>query len=250
MGNNTVLLTGGAGYIGSHVALDLVGKGYEVIVLDDLSRGFAAAVRVCELVRGDAGDRKLVCALLTERRVASVLHFAASTVVPESVGKPLLYYENNTVKSRNLLEACVDCGVRQFVFSSTAAVYGVPESGQATLATPHRTRESLRDVQTHDRDHAQGRLCGGAVALCGLGAISTWRGADPEGRIGQSTPACTLLVKVACEAAPGETRAIVHLRHGLPDPGRHRVSGTISTSATWPLRTCWPCGAWKPGATP
>ena len=229
MGNNTVLLTGGAGYIGSHVALDLVGKGYEVIVLDDLSRGFAAAVRVCELVRGDAGDRKLVSALLSERRVESVLHFAASTVVPESVGKPLLYYENNTVKSRNLLEACVDCGVRQFVFSSTAAVYGVPESGRATLATPTEpvnpygmsklmTEIMLRDVS--------------AVAPLRYAALRYFNvaGADPEGRVGQSTPACTLLVKVACEAALGKRERLYIYGTDYPTPDGTGVRDYIHVS--------------------
>ena len=229
MGNNTVLLTGGAGYIGSHVALDLVREGYEVIVLDDLSRGFAAAVRACELVQGDAGDRELVSALLTGRRVESVLHFAASTVVPESVGKPLLYYENNTVKSRNLLEACVDCGVRQFVFSSTAAVYGVPESGRTTLATPTEpvnpygmsklmTEIMLRDVS--------------AVAPLRYAALRYFNvaGADPEGRIGQSTPACTLLVKVACEAALGKRERLYIYGTDYPTPDGTGVRDYIHVS--------------------
>ena len=229
MGNNTVLLTGGAGYIGSHVALDLVGKGYEVIVLDDLSRGFAAAVRACELVRGDAGDRELVSALLTGRRVESVLHFAASTVVPESVGKPLLYYENNTVKSRNLVEACVDCGVRQFVFSSTAAVYGVPESGRATLATPTEpvnpygmsklmTEIMLRDIS--------------AVAPLRYAVLRYFNvaGADPEGRVGQSTPACTLLVKVACEAALGKRERLYIYGTDYPTPDGTGVRDYIHVS--------------------
>ena len=136
MGDRTVLLTGGAGYIGSHVALDLVREGCEVIVLDDLSKGFAAAVTDCELVEGDTGNKDLLALLLGKRQVAAVIHFAGSTIVPESVEKPLWYYENNTAKSRNLIEACVEAGVRHFVFSSTAAVYGIPASGKVTLQTP------------------------------------------------------------------------------------------------------------------
>ena len=136
MGDKTVLLTGGAGYIGSHVALDLLQEGYEVIVLDDLSKGFAEAVKDCELVEGDTGNKDLLALLLGKRQVAAVMHFAGSTIVPESVEKPLWYYENNTAKSRNLVEVCVETGVKHFVFSSTAAVYGIPESGQVTLQTP------------------------------------------------------------------------------------------------------------------
>ena len=136
MGDKTVLLTGGAGYIGSHVALDLVMEGYEVIILDDLSKGFAEAVINCELVQGDTGNKDLLVLLLEKRQIGAVMHLAGSTVVPESVRKPLMYYENNTAKSRNLIEACVECGVRRFVFSSTAAVYGIPDSGQVTLETP------------------------------------------------------------------------------------------------------------------
>ena len=136
MDSKTVLLTGGAGYIGSHVALDLVKEGYEVIILDDLSKGFAEAVIDCELVQGDIGNKDLLVLLLEKRQIGAVIHLAGSTIVPESVMKPLMYYENNTVKSRNLMEACADCGIRHFVFSSTAAVYGIPDSGRVTVATP------------------------------------------------------------------------------------------------------------------
>ena len=215
MGNRTVLLTGGAGYIGSHVALDLLQEGYGVIVLDDLSKGFAAAVRGCELVEGDTGNRELLALLLGTRQVDTVMHFAGSTIVPESVANPLWYYENNTAKSRNLLEACVAAGVRNFIFSSTAAVYGIPESGKVTLQTPTEpvnpygrsklmTEIMLRDVSgVTPLKHAILRYFN--VAGC-----------EPEGRIGQSTPGCTLLIKVACETALGK-RGELYL-HGTDYP--------------------------------
>ena len=203
MSNKAVLLTGGAGYIGSHVALDLLKEGYQVIILDDLSRGFAAAVTDCELVRGDVGDKGLVSALLDKHDIGAVLHLAGSTIVPESVDKPLMYYENNTAKSRNLMEACAECGVRHFIFSSTAAVYGIPESGLISLESPIEpvnpygmsklmTEIMLRDLsRTAPLNYASLRYFNVA-------------GADPDGRIGQSTPDCTLLIKLACETALGK----------------------------------------------
>ena len=217
MGNKTILLTGGAGYIGSHVALDLLQEGYEVIVLDDLSKGFAAAVTGCELVQGDTGNKHLLRLLLGKRQVVAVMHFAGSTIVPESVEKPLKYYENNTVKSRNLIESCVEAGVRHFVFSSTAAVYGIPQAGQATLQTPAEpvnpygmsklmTEVMLRDVsRVTPMSHAALRYFNVA-------------GADPQGRIGQSTPDCTLLIKVACEAALGKRKELHIYGTDYPTP--------------------------------
>jgi UDP-glucose 4-epimerase len=121
----SVLVTGGAGYIGSHVVRQLGEAGYRVVVLDDLSTGFAEAVLHGELVVGSTGDAALVARVLRQHRVGAVLHFAAHMVVPESVAEPLRYYANNTANSRTLLECCVAAGVRHFVFSSTAAVYGV-----------------------------------------------------------------------------------------------------------------------------
>ena len=229
MADNTVLLTGGAGYIGSHVALDLVREGYEVIVLDDLSRGFAAAVTDCELVEGDTGNRELLALLLGKREVAAVMHFAGSTIVPESVEKPLWYYENNTAKSRNLIEACVEAGVRHFVFSSTAAVYGIPESGKITLQTPTEpvnpygmsklmTETMLRDVSgVTPLNHAILRYFNVA-------------GADPEGRVGQSTPGCTLLIKVACEAVLGKRAELSIYGTDYPTPDGTGVRDYIHVS--------------------
>ncbi|MDE0512602.1 MAG: UDP-glucose 4-epimerase GalE [Gammaproteobacteria bacterium] len=229
MGDKTVLLTGGAGYIGSHIALDLIREGYEVIILDDLSKGFAAAVTDCELVEGDTGNKNLLALLLGKRKVAAVMHFAGSTVVPESVEKPLWYYENNTVKSRNLVEVCVETGVKHFVFSSTAAVYGIPESGQVTLQSPTEpvspygmsklmTEIMLRDVsRVMPLKHAILRYFNVA-------------GADPEGRIGQSTPDSTLLIKVACEAALGKRAELYIYGTDYPTPDGTGVRDYIHVS--------------------
>src|SRR5215475_8009225 len=131
-----ILVTGGAGYIGSHVVLQLVEAGEKVVVLDDLSTGFADAVIGAELIVGNVGDAAKVSALLRERNVDTVMHFAARTIVPESVADPLRYYGNNTCATRNLLECCQRQGVKHFVFSSTAAVYGIPEGGRAREDSP------------------------------------------------------------------------------------------------------------------
>ena len=229
MGDRTVLLTGGAGYIGSHVAPVLLELDYEVIILDDLSKGFAAAVAGCELVEGDTGNKDLLALLLGKRQVGAVMHFAGSTIVPESVEKPLWYYENNTAKSRNLIEACVEAGVRYFVFSSTAAVYGIPESGKITLQTPTEpvnpygmsklmTESMLRDVSgVTSLKHAILRYFNVA-------------GADPEGRIGQSTPDCTLLIKAACEAALGRRGELYIYGTDYPTPDGTGVRDYIHVS--------------------
>lgn len=206
----TLLLTGGAGYIGSHVAQQLAEEAYEVIVLDNLSTGFAAAAAGCELVRGDAGNKKLLAALLDERQIHTVLHFAGSTSVSDSIAQPLLYYRNNTDQSRRLLETCVERGVHQFIFSSTAAVYGIPETSIVTLETPTRpvspygwsklmTEVMLRDLaEVTELRYVTLRYFNVA-------------GADPQGRLGQSTRDATLLVKVVCEAALGKrARVLIH----------------------------------------
>ena len=229
MGDKTVLLTGGAGYIGSHVALDLVREGYEVIILDDLSRGFAQAVGDCELVQGDTGDKGLVNALLNKHHVGSVLHFAGSTIVPESVAQPLKYYENNTVKSRNLLEACMECGIRRFVFSSTAAVYGNPESGRVTLETPadplnpYGMSKLMTEIMLRD-------LSGAALLNYATLRYFNVAGADPDGRIGQSTPDCTLLIKVACEVALGKRGQLNIYGTDYPTPDGTGVRDYIHVS--------------------
>src|SRR6202048_5214059 len=136
MSRTSILVTGGAGYIGSHVVLQLRARGEQVVVLDDLSTGFKQAVLDTPLVVGKVGDRDLVMEILRTHGVDTVMHFAAHTIVPESVANPLKYYGNNTCSTRSLLECCVEAGVRHFVFSSTAAVYGIPAGGVAAEDTP------------------------------------------------------------------------------------------------------------------
>ena len=200
----SVLVTGGAGYIGSHMVLELVGRGERVVVLDDLSTGFDWAVSPhAELVIGDIGDRVLLDRLIRARGVETVMHFAGSVVVPDSVADPLGYYLNNTVKSRELIAASVANGVENFVFSSTAAVYGVPDVMPVTEETP------LNPLSPYGASKwMTERMLADAAAAFGLKhAVLRYfnvAGADPEGRTGQSTRGATHLLKVAIEAATGQ----------------------------------------------
>ena len=200
---SNILVTGGAGYIGSHTAKLLGAAGHNLTTLDDLSKGFREAVLFGELVVGDVGDMALVDSLLSTRKIDSVIHFAAKTIVPESVENPLLYYGNNTSKTRNLIECCVRNGVRNFIFSSTAAVYGIPASGrcseQSPLApiNPYGTSKMMSEMILRDTAAASEL---NYVILRYFNVA----GSDPDGEIGQSTPNATLLIKVACEVAMGK----------------------------------------------
>ncbi|HVT33310.1 MAG TPA: UDP-glucose 4-epimerase GalE [Rhodanobacteraceae bacterium] len=198
-----ILVTGGAGYIGSHVALQLRDRGEEIVVLDNLSTGFREAVRGAELVVGNVGDRELVDRVLAEHRVDTVLHFAAHTVVPESVRDPLKYYGNNTCATRNLLASCNEAGVRHFVFSSTAAVYGMPASGSADEETPTRPINPYGASKLMSETMLRDLSAAGSLRHVILRYFNV-AGCDPEGRVGQSTPNATLLIKVACEHAAGK----------------------------------------------
>ena len=203
--SSAILVTGGAGYIGSHVVLQLVEAGERVVVLDDLSTGFRDAVIGAELVVGNVGDRGLVSRLFHEHDVDTVMHFAARTIVPESVADPLRYYGNNTCATRNLLECCRDAKVKQIVFSSTAAVYGTPEGGRASEDTPTAPINPYGSSKLMSEWMLRDLAAAGGPRYVALRYFNV-AGCDPEGRIGQSTKNATLLVKVACEAALGKRR--------------------------------------------
>jgi UDP-glucose 4-epimerase len=201
--SHSILVTGGAGYIGSHVVLQLTEAGERVVVLDDLSTGFREAVIGAELIVGNVGDRELVSRVLREQGVDTVMHFAARTIVPESVADPLRYYGNNTCATRNLLERCRDASVQQIVFSSTAAVYGMPESGRASEDTPTAPINPYGSSKLMSEWMLRDLAAAGGPRYVALRYFNV-AGCDPKGRIGQSTKNATLLVKVACEAALGK----------------------------------------------
>jgi UDP-glucose 4-epimerase len=215
--SRTVLVTGGAGYIGSHVLLQLVERGERVVVVDDLSRGFRQAVREVPLVVADVGDRERMLAVLRDYDVDTVLHFAAHTIVPESVRDPLKYYGNNTCATRNLLACCLASGVQRFVFSSTAAVYGTPSDGfaeehSATVPiNPYGTSKLMSEWMLRDAAAASGLRY---VALRYFNVA----GSDTQGRIGQATPQATLLVKVACEVVVGKRPYVSVFGTDYPTP--------------------------------
>ncbi|MGQ0661517.1 MAG: UDP-glucose 4-epimerase GalE [Sphingosinicella sp.] len=204
----TVLVTGGAGYIGSHAVLALLDAGWPVVVIDNLSTGFRWAVDArATLVEGDIGDQALVGRLIAEHDIGAIMHFAGSIIVPESVEQPLKYYENNTVKSRALIESAVEGGVRHFIFSSTAATYGVPETvpvreDMPTVPiNPYGWSKLMTERMLADAAFAY------PVNYCALRYFNV-AGADPQGRTGQSTKGATHLIKVAVEAATGKRAGV------------------------------------------
>jgi UDP-glucose 4-epimerase len=215
--NAPVLVTGGAGYIGSHVARRLRECDVPVVVLDNLTTGRRDAVLDAELVEGDMADGVLVQRILMQHGIQDVMHFAAHTVVPESVAEPLKYYGNNTCGSRSLLQACASAGVRRFIFSSTAAVYGTPTDGicrehDATAPiNPYGWSKLMTEQMVRDLGHAGGP----AYAILRYFNVA---GADPEGRIGQSTPEATHLIKVASQAAVGIRDGIAIFGTDYPTP--------------------------------
>lgn len=203
MKHGSILITGGAGYIGSHVALQLRARGERVVILDDLSRGFRQAVLDTPLTIGSFGDRDTVRVLLREHAVDTVMHFAAWTVVPESVREPLKYFGNNTCATRSLLECCLEARISHFVFSSTAAVYGIPADGVADETTP------TAPINPYGTSKLMSEWMLAAVAQASPLRYAALRyfnvaGSDSGGRIGQATRNATLLIKVACEAAVGK----------------------------------------------
>jgi UDP-glucose 4-epimerase len=203
MTRGTILVTGGAGYIGSHTVLQLRARGEQVLVLDNLYTGFRQAVLDTPLIVGSVGDAEVVTAALRDHKVETVLHFAAHTIVPESVSDPLKYYGNNTCGTRTLLQCCAQAGVKHFVFSSTAAVYGIPDGPYADETTPtapinpYGTSKLMSEWMLRDLALAT------PMRYVSLRYFNV-AGCDTGGRIGQSTRKATLLIKVACEVAVGK----------------------------------------------
>ena len=214
----TVLVTGGAGYIGSHMVLALTDANEKVVVLDNLSTGFEWAIAPqAKLVKGDIADEELVGRIIKEHGIEAIVHFAGSIIVPESVTDPLGYYNNNTVKSRALMAAAVKGGVKNFIFSSTAAVYGNPESmpvfetARPAPISPYGTSKLMTEWMLRDAHVAYGL---NYVALRYFNVA----GADPRGRSGQSTPRATHLIKVACQTVLGQRASMDVFGTDYPTP--------------------------------
>jgi UDP-glucose 4-epimerase len=214
----TVLVTGGAGYIGSHAVLALVEAGESVVVIDNLSTGFSQFLPDgVPLFTGDAGDENLVEDVIAQHRVESIIHFAGSVVVPDSMRDPLRYYRNNTMTTRSLLNAAVRTGVSRFVFSSTAAVYGnpdrvpVPEHAPTRPLSPYGSSKLMTEIMLHDVASAHGMSY---VVLRYFNVA----GADPLARIGLATLGATHLLKIAVEAATGQRAKIDVFGTDYPTP--------------------------------
>ncbi|MBA4174500.1 MAG: UDP-glucose 4-epimerase GalE [Hyphomicrobium sp.] len=214
----SVLVTGGAGYIGSHMVHELLDAGETVVVLDNLVTGFRWAVpEAATLVVGDIGDFDLVTTVIRQHRIEAIIHFAGSVVVPDSVSDPLGYYHNNTANSRTLMQAAVATGIKHFIFSSTAAVYGNPQENPVTETavpapmSPYGTSKLMTELMLADVGRAHDLRY---VALRYFNVA----GADPEGRTGQSTKGATHLIKVACETALGKRARIEVFGTDYPTP--------------------------------
>ncbi|ACI92461.1 UDP-glucose 4-epimerase [Afipia carboxidovorans OM5] len=214
----SVLVTGGAGYIGSHTVLALVEAGIRTVVIDNLSTGFSTALpEGVPLFIGDAADENLVEGVIAAHDVSAIIHFAGSVVVPESMRDPLAYYRNNTMTTRNLLNAAVKCNVKNFIFSSTAAVYGnpdqipVPEIAPTRPLSPYGSSKLMTEIMLHDVATAYGL---NYVVLRYFNVA----GADPQARIGLQTVGATHLLKIAVEAATGQRAKMEVFGTDYPTP--------------------------------
>jgi UDP-glucose 4-epimerase len=204
----TILVTGGAGYIGSHAVLALADAGWPVVVLDNLVTGFRWAIdQRATFVEGDIGDADLMGRVLADHKIGAVLHFAGSVVVPESVENPLKYYHNNTANSRSLIESAVKAGVKHFIFSSTAATYGLPEVIPVKEDMPTRPINPYGMSKLMTEAMLTDVAAAHPINYCALRYFNV-AGADPEGRSGQSTAGATHLIKVAVEAATGKRDSV------------------------------------------
>jgi UDP-glucose 4-epimerase len=226
----TVLVTGGAGYIGSHMVHALVDAGEAVVVIDNLSTGFSAFLpEGVPLFIGDAADENLVEGVIAAHDVDAIIHFAGSVVVPDSMRDPLAYYRNNTMTTRNLINAAVKCGIKRFIFSSTAAVYGNPDQVPVTEEAPTRplspygSSKLMSEIMLHDVASAHGM---NIVVLRYFNVA----GADPLARIGLATVGATHLLKIAVEAATGQRAKIDVFGTDYPTPDGSCIRDFIHVS--------------------
>ncbi len=226
----TVLVTGGAGYIGSHMVLALVDAGESVVVIDNLSTGFSAFVpQGVPLFIGDAGDENLVEGVIEQHEVESIIHLAGSIIVPESMRDPLGYYRNNTFTTRSLLNAAVKRGINRFIFSSTAAVYGnpeqvpVPEIAPTRPLSPYGFSKLMSEIMLQDVANAHGMK----YAVLRYFNVA---GADPQGRVGLATAGATHLLKAAVEAATGQIPKIDVFGTDYPTPDGSCIRDFIHVS--------------------
>lgn len=216
----TILVTGGCGYIGSHMTWNLVDQGKDVVIIDNLSTGFKEQVpSSVPIIVGDIGDSDLVAKVIEEHKVEAIIHFAGSIIVPESVTDPLAYYHNNTVKSRSLIENAVKAKLKAFIFSSTAAVYGNPAGADKPLRedvhlepiSPYGSSKLMTEIMLRDASLAYG------LRYAALRYFNV-AGADPKGRTGQSTPEATHLIKVTNQVALGQREALAIFGDDYPTP--------------------------------